>query len=768
MKYANVIVDRSLQNLDRVFVYKIPEDLKEKLVVGATVIVPFGKGDTKISGFVVELTDKAEFDEKRIKEIFSLEDNTIIESKLIVLAKYIRDNFGGTMNDALKTVTLVKKMVKNREDVKIFLTDNQEKTDIMLEKLNKAETKISKERLAFLEILIKEKVTTRLLIKKKYGIDVPKAIIDYFAKEEICTTKKKVVYRNPVREEGLASVKKQLNERQQLIADSILSDFKKNIRRNYLLHGVTGSGKTEIYMEIIDEVIRQNKQIIMLIPEIALTYQTVRRFYERFGNRISVINSSLSDGEKSDQYKRAKSGEVDIMIGPRSALFTPFERLGLIIVDEEHEKSYKSDSVPKYNAIDVAIERGRLEDASVILGSATPSLASYLKAVNGEYKLYTLDKKANNSKPANVEIVDLKEELKSGNKSIISRRLKQLMLEKLEKKEQIMLFINRRGFSGFVSCRSCGQVIKCPHCDISLTYHAPEGQKGKYTSKGTMECHYCGYKEMATDLCKECGSPFISTFGTGTQKLEYLIKKEFPMAKTLRMDADTTKNKGNHEKILKAFNEGEADILIGTQMIVKGHDFLNVTLMGIIAADLSLNEGNYMSGEDTFDLLLQACGRPGRGEKSGDVIIQTYSPDNYSIIAAANNDYKTFFDKELSFRKAMKYPPVSNLLVVLFLSKEENACKDFANTVARSMNKYIKEMEGTCENTKKTSIIGPVAAQVAKIDDIYRNVIYIKNPNYQELVKLRKKIEDYHEKYIKKGYYKNVIIHFDFNPKKSY
>ena len=764
MQYADVIVDISLQNLDKIFQYRIPDNLKSEIVTGATVVVPFGKGDRHIKGFVVGLCDNPNYDVDKIKEISSVEkDCAVIESRLLVLAKYIRDNFGGTTNEALKTVIPVRRIMKNLENKMVTLCVDKQKLD---ELIKENEKRNAKARLRFLKALEENPIVNTKVLKEKYNIT--QGIIDYFCDLGVCKLDKQIYFRNPVKEKEVDENKLVLNEDQQRIVSEITGDFTQGIRDNYLIHGVTGSGKTQCYLSIIEKVIEEKKQVIVLIPEIALTYQTVNRFYERFKDRVSIINSRLSEGERSDQFMRAKNGDIDIMIGPRSALFTPFENLGLIIVDEEHEQSYKSDMPPKYHAVDVAIERARLEGASVILGSATPSLASYMKAEKGIYKLYTMEKRAADAKLPTVDIVDLREELKSGNKSIFSTRLKTLMEDRLNKKEQIMLFINRRGFSGFVSCRSCGHVIKCPHCDISLTYHSYSNRNSKYHSNGTMECHYCGYKEPSVSLCKECGSPFISTFGTGTQKIELLVEKMFPKARVLRMDKDTTGSKDDYEKILSAFGNGEADILIGTQMIVKGHDFKNVTLMGIIAADLSLNEGNYMAAEDTFNLLVQACGRAGRGEKEGNVVIQTYNPEHYSIVTAANNDYNSFYEKEISFRRAMRYPPVSNLMVLLCMSKDEESGMSFAKKLCKAMKEYIKKDDITCENLQKTSIIGPVSASIGKINDIYRNIIYLKNSDYETLSKLRVMIEAYHEKYKENGHYKDVVLHFDYNPMRGY
>ena len=363
-----------------------------------------------------------------------------------------------------------------------------------------------------------------------------------------------------------------------------------------MIRGVTGSGKTEIYIELIDRVVKQGRQAVVLIPEIALTYQTVLRFYRKFGNRISVINSRLTHAQKHDQLEKARCGRVDIIIGPRSALFSPFPDLGIIIIDEEHEETYKNENMPRYHSREVAVQRAAMNGGFVVLGSATPSVSSYYKAEKGEYQLYHLEKRATGARLPKVEIVDLREEMQAGNRTIISQRLHDLITDRLEKQEQIILFLNRRGYSGFVSCRNCGKVLKCPHCDVSLKYH----------KNGTLMCHYCGYTTRMVKVCPECGSKYIGTFGTGTQKVEEAINRLYPQAKTLRMDYDTTRKKDGHQKILSAFADRQADILIGTQMIVKGHDFANVTLVGILAADMSLYSGDYLAAERTF-LLTQAA-----------------------------------------------------------------------------------------------------------------------------------------------------------------
>ena len=490
-------------------------------------------------------------------------------------------------------------------------------------------------------------------------------------------------------------------------------------------------------------MIAEHKQVIVLIPEIALTFQTVSRFYRRFGERVSVMHSRLSQGEKFDQFERAKAGEIDIMIGPRSALFTPFEHLGLIVIDEEHETSYQSEMPPKYHAREVAVHRASMVGASVILGSATPSLESYYRAQKGRYTLFTLTKRAGGASLPKVWVTDLREELERKNRSIFGGKLMELMQDRLAKKEQIILFLNRRGYAGSVSCRKCGEVIKCPHCSVSMTAHMHYGRLEH------LVCHYCGYQATMPALCPKCRSRYIGTFGIGTQKVEQLVRERFPQARVLRMDADTTTGKEGHEKILRDFAAGSADILIGTQMIVKGHDFPNVTLVGILAADLSLNVGDFRAAERTYQLLAQAAGRAGRGEKPGDVVLQTYQPEHYSIVSAAKQDYLGFYEQELIQRQILHYPPVSNILGVLVLSEQRGHAQELADRLAEQMRRY-----------EQVVILGPAPASLSKAKDVYRYVIYAKCADYRILRQIKNGLEQYMKA---QETYRDCRLQFDFN-----
>lgn len=746
--YADIIVDISHENLDKTYQYAIPENLVDRVAVGALVKVPFGRGNRFIKGYVVSLSEVPNWDPDKIKPIAEVEENgLIIESQLIQLAYWIKDNYGSTMNDALKTVIPVKKKVKAKEKKQIKLAINPE---LAKQFLGEYKRKKHTGKVRLLEALLEYGVLEQEVVQEK--LSVGRETVKVLERDRLIKVITQQQYRNPIKKYESSKKTVKLNEVQQAIADEVIADYTSGIRKTYYIHGITGSGKTEVYMEIIAKIIAEGKQVIMLIPEISLTYQTVMRFYSRFGDRVSFLHSKLSGGERYDQYLRAKNGEIDIMIGPRSALFTPFENLGFIIIDEEHEGSYKSESPPKYHAREVALERARMTRSSVLMGSATPSVESYQKALSGEYQLFTMDKRAGNARLPKVWIVDLREELKKKNKSIFSYKLKELMDERLRNKQQIMLFLNRRGYAGFVSCRSCGHVMKCPHCDVSLTSH----------NNGMLVCHYCGYEETMPKTCPVCSSKYIASFGTGTQKVEEMVRREFPYARVLRMDTDTTSKKGGHEEILSAFKNHEADILIGTQMIVKGHDFPLVTLVGVLAADLSLFSSDYRSGERTFQLLAQAAGRAGRGTLDGEVVIQTYQPDHYSIVTAAKEDYEQFYEQEIAYRKLMAYPPAEHMVALMITSKEEDKAQIAAKVLYNKVAFYHQDNED--EETKVKSI-GPVKANISKINDIYRFAIYIKCKNYDTLKEIKSQLENYMEQ---EEFFKKCTVQFDFDPIHSY
>lgn len=734
--YANIIVDISQEKLDRSFSYLVPEAMHSQIHIGDVVEIPFGKGNRITKGYVLELTGTIQYDESKMKSVQKIlvKTQTTRKDRLVALASWMRDTYGSTMIQALKTVIPVKKKVKQKEKRTLILLLSQDETE---EKLEFYKKKNQKARYRLLQALAEEKeIPYEIAIEK---LNITPAVIRTMEEQKVLKTESMLVYRNPIHQESQGRYNIILNPEQQRIVDAIWEDESHMVS---MIHGVTGSGKTEIYMELIARTIAENRQAIVLIPEIALTYQTVMRFYRRFGDRISIIHSRLSAGEKYDQFQRAENGDIDIMIGPRSALFTPFPRPGLVIIDEEHESSYKSETTPRYHARETAIELARMESAKVILGSATPSLEAYYRAKKGEYALYTLNRRARSSILPEVSVVDMREELKNGNRSIISEALKEQIEKKLQSEEQIMLFLNRRGYAGFLSCRSCGHVIKCPHCDVSLSVH----------NYGRMICHYCGYEEKRPEVCPKCGSTFISTFGIGTQQVEQVVRKIFPHARVLRMDMDTTRTKNGHEKILSAFQNQEADILIGTQMIVKGHDFPNVTLVGILAADLSLYADDYKAGERTFQLLTQAAGRAGRGEKQGNVIIQTYDPEHYCIQASAKQDYQAFYEEEMSYRMLADYPPAVFMISIHGSGKDEEHLQ-------KAMEYLVKVTERMPEK-KAVKIFGPVSESIGKIQDEYRKVIYIKAEEQNVLTGIKNKLEKYME--LNEGY-RSVMIQFERN-----
>ncbi len=497
-----------------------------------------------------------------------------------------------------------------------------------------------------------------------------------------------------------------------------------------------------VYLETIEHVLNHGRQAIVLIPEIALTFQTVQRFYHRFGDKVSIMNSRMSKGERYDQFLRAQRGDISVMIGPRSALFTPFSNIGLIVIDEEHEGAYKSETVPRYHAREVACHIAKEAGASVILGSATPSMESYYAAMNGHIQLITLDSRAGSGGLPAVDIVDLREELRLGNRTIFSNRLRELMSDRLAKHEQIMLFLNKRGVAGFISCRSCGKVMKCPHCDVSLTEHAD----------GRLMCHYCGYTTPKITVCPSCGSRYVSGFRAGTEGVEAQVKKTFPQARVLRMDMDTTRGKDGHEKILSEFANGNADILIGTQMIVKGHDFPNVTLMGVLAADMSLYSSDYRASERTFQLLTQAAGRAGRAEKSGNVVIQTYTPEHFSIVSAANQDYNAFYEQEIAYRKLCGYPPADNLMKIMLSSPDEMLLTKSAAWVKAFVDNNCKYKGLMC--------IGPADAPIYKIKDVYSKIIYVKHKDREVLNSIHEKLD---VNIVGNQAFKNINVQYDIN-----
>ncbi|MGH4122298.1 MAG: primosomal protein N' [Clostridium sp.] len=727
-QYAGVVVNNDSVQVDKVFTYKIPISLIGKVLLGFRVKVPFGRGNKTLDAFVLELYEDCD-NVNKIKDIASVCDEMpLLRLTDIELVKIMKKKYLCTYLECIKVIIprgITKGIKKKTMQVLIvskelegkFLKQPYKNIYDLIQlnnmKYNKNEfSKNFNQSLSSINTMI------------KYGFLTTQEItINRYSEKNYSRYEEKV-----------------LNDKQQQSVDFIINSKKKK----FLMHGVTGSGKTEIYMNLVSYMLKENKQSIILIPEISLTPQMVERFKGRFGRDIAVFHSRLSDGERFDEWMRVKFGSVKIAIGARSAIFLPFENLGLIVIDEEHELSYKSDSDPKFDAREIAYMKCELENCKLLLGSATPSIESYYRASIKELELITINDRADGAAMPKVEIVDMREELMNGNRSMFSRLLHEGIIEALSKKEQVILFLNRRGFSTFVSCRKCGYVFKCKKCDISLTYH----NSGEY-----LTCHYCGEKEKISKTCPSCGSSYVKYFGVGTEKIEQEINRIFPSAKTLRMDFDTTRNKNSYEYIYNTFKNREADILIGTQMVAKGLDFENVTLVGVIAADLSLNLPDFRAFERTFQLLTQVSGRSGRGKKEGSVVIQTYSADNTTIQYAAANDYDSFYKNEIMMRKAMDYPPFTRILVITMSSENENL-------LIKSIQNVGINLKYKLENNDKITLLGPCPCGISKIKNFYRWQIIIKG-NIEENTAQNIKNLVYE---LVKDVYTSIRVSIDINP----
>ena len=681
---VNVLVELSNKNVDKTFDYLVPKDLEEKVGIGKRVTVPFN--NYTLEGFILDTNRKYTGDLKSIISV--LDDEVILNEELLELGKEISKKTLSTLISAYQTMLpkAYKASIKSNINKKLVRY-------VELNNINISSIKSLKQ----IEVLeyLKRNGKTKVSDLNNYSASSIKTLIN----KGIIKLTYEEEYR--INKTVLNTKKISLNEEQEKVTNTIINDKESNI---YLIHGVTGSGKTEVYMEIIANNIKNNKSSIVLVPEISLTPQIVERFYNRFGDRIAILHSRLSDGERYDEYRKITRGEVDIVIGARSAVFAPLKNIGSIIIDEEHSTTYKQENNPKYNTIDIAVLRAKYHKAKVILGSATPSLESYSKAIKGVYKLLELKKRATGIKMPKIEIVDMNKE--KNKISYFSKLLHDKIEEKLNKKEQVILFLNRRGYTSFVLCNNCGYVEKCPNCDISLTYHK---------TSGMLRCHYCGYANKLKDTCPNCHEKSLSPLGVGTQKIEEEIAKEFD-ARVVRMDLDTTSRKGAHEKIISDFGEGKYDILLGTQMIAKGLDFPNVTLVGIINSDISLMFPNFRSSEYTYQLLSQVSGRSGRGEKDGEVIIQTHNPDHYAIKYAKDNNYIDFFKTEMKIRKDLKYSPYYYLVSIKIIGKNYETAKDEINKVSNLLHKRLNS----------SIILGPSIANVFRINNNYRFNIIIK------------------------------------------
>ena len=703
MKYAEVIIGLKAKELDRIYYYIIPDKLIGLIEVGMRVSVPFGRGNRKTEGYVIGICDEAPT-KHTLKEISALKDGFPVFSKeRIELAKWMANKYYCTLTECLQCI--IPKIAKDKT-VKYISPCNMENAEALLKRSKrqaeiaeflKKTGRIELDRLMS-ELNVSSASVLGLVEKGLAVIDETEVIRDFYK----ATNAEKKNSPTPTAD-------------QQRVINEVVSDLEYTGKKPFLLMGVTGSGKTLVYMEIVDKALKMGKQAIVLVPEISLTPQTVQRFIERFGELVSVTHSGMTDGERYDQWKKARTGRISVMIGPRSALFAPFDNLGVVILDEEHEKTYKSDISPKYDAIETAIKLQEIYGTTVVLGSATPSINSYYKALQGEYRLLELKNRINMKFP-DIYAVDMRDEIVLGNKSMFSIRLQKAIGEALADKKQVILFLNRRGHSTFVSCRKCGYVFGCESCSVNYTYHKRENK---------LVCHYCGAEEDIPEVCPGCGSKYIKYFGIGTEKIMAEVNKLFPEARVLRMDADTTKTRDSHRQILSAFARGEADVLVGTQMIAKGLDFPRVVLVGVVAADMSLNSSDFRAAENTFQLITQVAGRAGRADNVGKVLIQTYMPENYCIQYAKKNDYVSFYKEEIEFRRQMKYPPFTNLCTILFSGEDEKTVITRIHELAA-----ILEFYGKGKNYER---IGPAAAMVSKIHDKYRHRIIIKGLEEEKL-----------------------------------
>ena len=744
---AEVIINRGAKKLNRTFDYNIPKDLEELILVGSKVLVPFGNGEKLAEAFVVGIKEKSAFE---LKNIAKLEEN--LTDKQISLAKWMSKRYFCNISDCIKLMLTPGTRNKNKEK---RIQDKAINCVYLKKDIEEIEFEIETGK-------IKSEKQKRLLnfVKDNEGTTVPeiemftdcaRGIVNTLVKNGYLEIIEKKVERNPLLGRNCEKTNNlKLTEEQKNAYNRVEEAIDKNEYKQFLLYGVTGSGKTEVYLQLIEKVLKIGKNAIVLVPEISLTPQMLDRFISRFGKSdIAILHSKLSIGERHDEWERIRERKARIVIGARSAIFAPIENVGIIIIDEEHDSSYKSETNPRYNAKEIAKILAKENKAPLLLGSATPDINTFYNATsenedgNTKIQLLTLTKRANESSLPKVEIIDLKQELANGNRSMLSMELYNSIEENISQKRQTILFLNRRGYSTFIMCRNCGYTVKCPSCNISMTYHSYEKK---------LKCHYCSYEENLVTTCPECHSDKIRYFGTGTQKLEQEINKQFPNASTIRMDIDTVTKKNSHEEILNKFKNENIDILIGTQMVVKGHHFPNVTLVGVIAADSSLNIDDYRANERTFQILTQVAGRAGRENLPGKVIIQTYNPDNFSIICAQKQNYEMFYETEIALRKQLKYPPFCDIILISFNSLNETNIKNISNEM------YKKLLEKL--NQEEFKIFRPMPSPIDKIQNRYRWRIIIKgNMTVEANEVLNQTLKEIYSRNIK-----DIRISIDVNP----
>lgn len=715
-----VLVELSNKNIDRVFDYSVPDCFLDKIKLGIRVKVPFGK--MELEGFVVEIKGSSDIEVKDILDV--IDDEAILNSELLELGKKMQEDTLSTLISCYQIMLPKALKAKNGQVInKKFDTYYYLNKDIVCYgKLSTSQEKI-------INLCMEKEYVLR-----KELVDISLSSLNTLIKKNILLEKKLEHYRLSYNEK--IEPKKELTNDQRSVVDEVLVNTG---YFPYLLFGVTGSGKTEVYMELIEDALNKGKTSIVLVPEISLTPQMVLRFQKRFGDNIAAIHSALSDGEKYDEWRRIVKGEAKIVIGARSAIFAPLNNIGMIIIDEEHSDSYKQDdSNPRYNAKDIALLRGKYHNCPVIMGSATPSLEVFARAKKGVFKLLELPNRINGKSLPHINIVDMNEMI-SKTRGHFSPVLLEAISARLLKNEQIILLLNRRGYSSFVTCKNCGYTFKCPNCDITLTYHK---------SSRTLRCHYCGYGTKVYDTCPECHEKSINDLGVGTEKVEEELNKLFPESRILRMDFDTTSRKGMHEKMIKAFKNHEYDILLGTQIVSKGLDFDNVTLVGVINADTSLNIPDFRSSETTFSLLAQVAGRAGRSDKEGEVIIQTFNPEHYAIQYTKKHDYLGFYNREMSIRRELKYPPYYYICYVKISGKDNKYIYEESLKITKLFHNKLTNM----------IILGPSPCTIFKLNNIYRYGIILKYKKDEDLREvLNKVIEHYKDN-------RNIKIDVNFNP----
>ena len=717
--YVKVLIEIRVKSNDMTFTYHVPSNVEDNLLIGKRVLVPFS--NRTVEGFVLGYDAKT--DDYEIKDIIKIiDDEPVLNDELIILGIYMSKKYLCPLINCYQSMLpkALKAGVKNGGGIKkllyVKLNDNVINADVKVKK-----------QLEIIDFLKdnKEVLKSSIQSKSSLGKLIEKGIVLEYYKE----TYRKI-------ETELDRKEILLTKEQKLVSKTIKSYLNKQLVT--LLYGVTGSGKTEVYIDVVKEVVKSGKSAIILVPEISLTPQITARFKGVFKDEIAILHSSLSDGERYDEYRKIIRKEVSVVIGARSAIFAPLNNIGIIIIDEEHSESYKQENNPRYSTLDIAVERSKTHECPVILGSATPKIESYARAKKGYYQLLELPSRVNNKPLPKVSIVDMKKEIRKGN-AIFSDELRNKINDRLIKKEQVMLLLNRRGYANYLTCNNCGFVFKCPNCDITLTYHK---------TSGMMRCHYCGYASKKLEVCPACKEKSIKQMGVGTEKLEEKIKEEFPLAKVLRMDADATSKKGSHNKIINSFNTGEYNVLVGTQMISKGLNFPCVTLVGVINADVSLNIPNFRSSEQTFSLLDQVIGRSGRADKEGEAVIQTFNPDHYSIICASNHDYKSFFNHEMYVRKKLNYPPFCFITLIKISSKDFN----YGIGEAKKISNYLRQ------NLKNTSVLGPSIASVLKVNNNYNFSVILKYKKEEKLYYFLNQIIKIYEGNAK------IKVSLDFDP----